>query len=127
MSKKIGCRIKVIKTGLFCEIEIGWNNGSLPFDWSKLENKMARLSIEKNGRWGFLLSGKNSESGITILEQNPISKNPDGSQTFNGIISLYGVKENFMNTVGCGKDLSGTGEWKATREAVEWKMFFPCS
>lgn len=126
MRNIIGCRIKVIKTGLFCEIAIGWDKGNVPFVWSRIENKMARLNIVKNGQWGLVPPGKYKEPEITIMEQSPVRKNPDGSQVFNQIASLWDVPEDFINTVGCGNYLSGKGFWNLTQEALTWETFFPC-
>lgn len=128
MRNIIGCRIKTVKTGLFCEIAIGWDNGSIPYAWSKIENKMARLNIAKNGRWGYL-TGNEHYGGvsITILPQSPHKKTPGGGEVFTAIVDLLALPEDFMEKAKCGNYSSGHGIWRATGEGVEYELFLPCA
>lgn len=127
MNNIVGCRIKTVKTELFCEIAIGWNNGSIPFVWSKIENKMGRLNIPKNGRWGFITEYAHYGGvSITILRQSPIKKNPDGAEVFAEIGHLVALPEDFMEKAKCGNFAKGYGTWRLTGEAVEYELFLPC-
>lgn len=127
MRNIVGCRIRNSKTDLFCEIAIGWNNGSLPYVWSRIENKMARLSIPSNGRWGLLNNfGHYGGVSITLMHQSPIRNSPDGGQVFKSIADLLALPEDFMEKAGCGNSVSGHGIWTSTGESVEYKLFMPC-
>jgi hypothetical protein len=124
--KTVGCRIKVINTGLFCEIEIGRRSGKDFFFWTRLENKMARLSIGENGGWGYMVDAADKTTGITILPPSPEKVNPDGSKTYKAIADLDNVPEDFLDRALCGNYLNGSGLWILTREAVIYELFYPC-
>jgi len=128
MNKNIvGCRIKVIKTGLFCEIAIGWNYGSIPYVWSRLENKMARLEIPKNGQWALIDRPQYDGTSITIMPQSPIRKEPDGGEVFTTIVDLLALPKDFIENAKCGNYASGKGVWIRTLEAVDYELFSPCA
>ena len=124
--RRVGCRIKVINTDLFCEIEIGRRGGKDGFLWTRLENKMARLSIGKNGVWGYMVDAADKIIGVTILPPSPETVNRTGSKTYKAIADLYNVPEDFLDRALCGNYLNGTGLWILTREPVVYEMFYPC-
>lgn len=127
MRNIIGCRIKTVKTNLFCEIAIGWDKGSVPYVWSKIENTMGRLAIPKNGQWGFVTDYAHYGGvSITILPQSPHKKTPNGGEVFTSIVDLLALPEDFMEKAKCGNYSNGYGIWKLTGESVEYELFLPC-
>lgn len=126
--RTIGCRITVINTGLFCELEIGFRGAGVDYQsWLKIDNKMARLAIIKTGHWGYLSNADEKKAGVVILPPAPERVNPDGSYSYVSIADLEGVPEDFLSRVGCGNYLNGGGTWRLTNEAVKWEMFQPCA
>lgn len=126
MRNIVGCRIKTVKTGLFCEIAIGWNNGYAPFVWSRIENKMARLDIPKNGQWGYLNLPQYGGTSISIHSQSPTIRTRDGNQAYQAISELLALPQDFMEKAECGNYSKGHGMWRLTNEAVEYELFLPC-
>lgn len=124
--RTVGCRIKVVNTDLFCEIEIGRRGGEESSFWKRLENKMARLSIAESGVWGYMVEPADKITGITILPLTPESVNPDGSKSYKSIADLDGVPEDFLDRALCGNYLTGSGLWMSTREVISYEMYYPC-
>lgn len=122
--RTVGCQIKIISTGLFCEIEIGYQGGNQA--WVKLRNEMSRLDPGYFGLWGDLVDNNDNYIGITVLPPNAIRSNANGSKTFKEIARLDKVPKNFLNMALCGNYLEGKGIWSLTKEPISYMFFSPC-